>query len=181
MPNQTHHDPIVEVRDESELGEAMLACTPAQRAFVVALVETGAQDHARAAEMAGIGGSTASAAVWACRTIRNPKVIAAIHEEADMALRGDALLGRAVLKEIALDRAHKDRFKAGVELLNRAGLIVETHHRLIVQDDRRTNDEIRKDVEGMLKALYKGRELPAMLLPPLEGEVLSSEGLEDVL
>lgn len=163
----------------------MLSCTPGERAFVIALVMTGGADQGKAAYDAGFGNSIEVASVQAARMVRRPRVISAIREEADKAMQGDALLGRAVLREIAADTRHKDRFKAGVELLNRAGLLVETTRRLIVQDDSRTEEQIKQDIETIFKKLYKDQPLPVSLQPPIDAEfsevVKSSDGIEDLI
>jgi hypothetical protein len=106
---------------------------------------------------------------------------------ADRMLRSGVALGAAALKEIARDPMHKDRFKASVELLNRGGLLVETQHRLIVQNDTRSTAQIRHDVEEALKRLYPpGTPIPAALMPPIDAEFAevakeNFDGLDDIL
>lgn len=168
------------------LGEAMLAITPNQRRFVVALLETGGTDETLAARMAGYGGTDIAARTAAYRLAHNPKVQAAIREEADRRLRAGAVLGASAIREIAGDKMHKDRFKAAVELLNRSGLIVETQHRLTIEKvDNRSVDQIKNDIAKRLAQLYKGKEIPAELLPPMDVEFVEvddgKEGLEDIL
>lgn len=163
MVTKTAREPdmTLPVPSDTECGEAMRLLTGSQRAFVIALVESGADDHTACAMRAGYGGTPGSAAVVASRMMRNPKIIAAIREEADRALQGDALLGRAVLVSIAQDIRHKDRFKAGVELLNRAGLLVETRQRITIEDNR-DDDALREEVQSMLAKLFE-QPVPAKL------------------
>lgn len=166
------------------MGEAMLLCTSGERAFVVALVISGGQDQSLAAFQAGHGTTKEIAAQSATQMMRRPRVLAAIREEADRRLRSGALLASSALYEIIADTKHKDRFKASVEVLNRAGMLVETHHRITVDNDTRSVDQIKKEVELLLARVFKGQPLPAALTAPLEGqfsEVLSDEGLEDFL
>lgn len=190
--SNTANESIVEVPDD--LGPAMLACTPGQQRFVVAWMDMGGDDKVarQAASMAGYGGTEQALGVATFRLRHNPLVLAAMREMADRMLRSGAVLGAAALKEIARDALHKDRFKASVELLNRAGLLVETQHRLVIQNDTRTTAQIRHDVEEAFKRLYPpGTPMPAQLMPPVDAEfvevskpkepVLSSEGLEDIL
>lgn len=172
MTMKVDHEARVPVDREEYLGEAMLALTPNQRAFVTALLIFGGVKQTEAALAAGYGGNPRSAAVVACRMMRNPRILAAMREEADRRLRSGALLASSALIEIVGDRAHRDRFKAAVELLNRGGLLVETQHRVIVENDSRTTEEIKREVEGMLQRLYKDRPLPVGLLPPIEGVVV---------
>jgi phage terminase small subunit len=152
-------DPSLPVPSDTECGEAMRLLTPSQRAFVVALVESGAENHTQCAMRAGYSDNAKAASVISTRMMRNPKIIAAIREEADRALQGDALLGRAVLVSIAKDVRHKDRFKAGVELLNRAGLLVETRQRITIEDNRDDN-ALREEVQSMLEKLFAQPVLP---------------------
>jgi phage terminase small subunit len=186
------HESTVEVPED--MGPAMLACTAAQQRFVVAWVELGGDDKqcTLAASMAGYAGTENALRVAASRLRHNPLVLAAMREMADRMLRSGAVLGAASLKDIARDALHKDRFKASVELLNRAGLLVETQHRLVIQNDNRTTAQIRHDVEAAMARLYPpGTPIPAALMPPVDvefvevkrekEEVLSSNGLEDIL
>lgn len=184
--SQIDHQSIVEVPDD--LGPCMLALTPAQQRFVVAFVDLGGDEKIAqtAASLAGYAGTPNALKTAAFRLRHNPLVLAAMREMADRMLRSGAVLGAASLKEIARDAMHKDRFKASVELLNRAGLLVETQHRLIVQNDTRTTAQIRADVEGMLKKVFKDQPIPIALAPPIDGEfeevpASSFAGLEDVL
>lgn len=136
---------------EHELGKAMRALVPQQRAFVYCLVETGG-NATSAARAAGYGAEgTKEQRDNACRVrgyqlAHNPKVLAAIKEEADKRLHSGALLAASALLEMVNDPLNKNRFKAAVELLNRGGLIVETKHTVNVNhstsSDRETIDKI---------------------------------------
>jgi phage terminase small subunit len=148
MSNNLARVSTVPMPNEADLGDAMLQITEAQRGFVIAFLETGGQEHQRAAWMAGFGNSMEAAAVAASRMMRNPNVLAAIREEADRRLKSGAILGASVLVEIASDTKHKDRFKAGVELLNRSGLIVEQTHR-VIHEDHRSDAELERAVVNL--------------------------------
>jgi phage terminase small subunit len=168
----------------------MRACTLPERAFVVALLETGGNNQTLAAATAGIGGPNDAQRVAGSRLARIPRVQAAVREEADKRLRGGAILAASVLIEIASDRMHKDRFKAAESLLNRAGLMTETVQRHIIEDHR-TDDELR---DAIILMARKNHLDPATLLgKPLDKNVVdaeftevdkeevSFEGLEDIL
>lgn len=161
-------DKTLAIPDERDCGDAMRVLTPAQRAFVCATLESGGRNNTLAALRAGYGSSEDQAKVVACHMMRNPKIIAAIREEADRRLQSGALLASSALIEIAQDDRHKDRFKAAVELLNRAGLMVETRHRITVEDNRDT-ETLKAEVEKMLERVFKG-ERPAALAPPIDAE-----------
>jgi hypothetical protein len=176
--------PTVIVPPEDELGEAMLALTPARRAFVIALVETGTKDQSLAAAMAGLGGTDNARRVVGSRLMRLPTVLAAIREEADRRLRSGALLAASRLYELVMSRDEKIAFKASVELMNRAGMMVETQHRVIVENDTRSAAQIQEQVMGLFKKLHPGQSVPAALAPPVDAEfevVSSDDGIEDLL
>lgn len=152
ISGDTARPPAILVPPEGKLGPAMQALSPPQRAFVIALLETGARDDHLAAKMAGYGGTDGATRVAAFRLAHNPKVQAAIKEEADRRLRAGAILAASALVDIASDTRHKDRYKAAVELLNRAGLIVQTEHKVIVEDNRLT-DEIEAGIIALAQRL----------------------------
>lgn len=167
----------------------MRACTEGQRRFVVALLDTGGQNHTKAAELAGYGGTDGSRRVAAYHLARHPNVIAAVREEADRRLRGGAILGASVMIEIASDPMHKDRFKAADRLLGSAGLNLETVSRHIIEDHRSDN-ELLLAIAAIAKK--NGLDPSKLLGRPLETEVVDAEfsevtkqenfdGLEDIL
>jgi phage terminase small subunit len=169
----------------------MQALTENQRNFVFAYVELGGQEAERAAAAAGYGGTPGSLAVASHRLMHNPKVLAAIKEVADERLRTGALLGASVLIEIAQNSLHKDRFKAAVELLNRAGLMVVTEHKVTVEHKDPTTlatiARIRALAAGMgmdAKPLLLSAGVPQHIIDA-EFEVIapaqSAAGLEDLL
>lgn len=171
MNNKITREPLVSVPIDSTLGPKMRALTMPQRAFVVAMCETGGQDHSKAALMAGYGGTENSTKVAACRLAHDPRVLEAIREEAEKRLQSGAILGASVMVEIAMDKLHKDRFKAADNLLNRAGLLVETQHRVIVENDNRPIGELRAAVLEQLRGLFgKDAALPPALTAPIDGE-----------
>lgn len=185
MPLPTARECAVTVPDEGDLGDAMLQLTQNQRGFVVALLETGGQDAGKAAALAGIGGNSNASQVYASRAMRNPAILAAIREEADRRLRSGGILGASVLVEIASDHKHKDRFKAGVELLNRSGLIVEQTHR-VIHEEQRSDAEIERAVKLLAEKMgMDPTKLLGSAVPVVEGEFTEvtngSEGLEDLL
>lgn len=134
MPPNRQAVAIIEpVEDTRGLGPAMKAINPQQRAFVMALLETGGQDNTLAARMAGYGGDSATGVrTTAYRLAHDAKVVEAIREHADKTIRSSVALGASVLVEIARDTMHKDRFKAANALLDRGGLLLvqksEVHH-----------------------------------------------------
>ena len=164
----------------AELGEAMLSLTENQRRYVINLVEQGGRNSMLAYQRAtGCSPENAHKNAW---RMNSPHVAAAIREEADRRLRSGAILGASIMVEIAEDPMHKDRYKAAARLLDAAGLIVATEHKVTVEDKRSTQEIMRaigriaKDA-GVDPEKLLGRAVPV----DVEFEELSSEGLEDIL
>lgn len=172
MAKKTARPPAIIVPPESELGPAMKELTIPQRAFVLAFADFGGTNQAEAARIAGYGSTPESCQARAAAMVRQPRILAALREEADKRLRGGAILAASVLCEIAGDKFSKDRYKAAVELLNRAGLVVEGVSRVIVEDHR-TAEEIERRVSDL--AVKLGID-PARLL----GTVVEDVDYEEV-
>lgn len=112
--------------DEASLGPAMLALTSKQRQFVLAKVFLGLNDM-QAARFAGYADVNAHAYHVAHRE----DVQAAILEEGRKLMRtqGPASIHTLVAIRDDAEQAGRDRLKAAVELLNRAGFhAISEHH-----------------------------------------------------
>lgn len=163
----------------------MRALTEGQKAFVIALIEQGGRNHARAAQIAGFGSTDNATAVSAHRLAHDPRVLEAIREEADKRLQANVLLGASVLVEIAMDPSHKDRMKAADRLMDRGGMIVETQHRVVVENDNRPIAELRAAVLEQLRTAFgEEAKLPPALTAPIDGEYtevdIEADPLEDL-
>lgn len=175
---------MVKVPPDGSLGPAMLALTPSQRAFVIALISTSGTNKGYAAALAGYGGdgNDKSQQVAGCRLAAHPKVIAAVKEEADKRMCAGAALAANVILEIAMDPMHKDRLKAAEMLKNQAGLIVAQRidHTVTLVDDRSVQ-EIQEQTLALAKRL--GVELPQLSAPVIDAEFeevgISDEDTED--
>jgi phage terminase small subunit len=135
---------LIELPASETLGPAMQELTELQRRFVLAYLEGGGRSAKAAAVSAGYGGGTHACEVRGFEAMRNPKVLKAMREEADKRLRSGALLAASGLIEIAQDTHHRDRFKAIESLLNRAGLIVQTQHKVVIEDTRTEAEVIER-------------------------------------
>lgn len=125
---------------EEDFGPKMAALTPRQRDWVWKLVELGnAVDAARAVGYGANSPTTekrdTAARVAAFSLARNPKVQAAIREEAGNKLYTGALIGANRVMEIAADATNKDAFKAAKLLLEHSGFQI-----IAQQDIRVTHD-----------------------------------------
>lgn len=179
----------------------MTALEPQQRAWVLAYLETGCRSATEAARLAGYapGGAPQSVRMAGHRLKNDEKVLAAIKELAEKRVKSGAYLAMSVLREIAEDPTHKDRFKAAVEMLNRAGMIVvqkqEVEHkhlmdaREVAAGIRQFAKELGLDETKLLGAagytdvdfevVSPISDTPQLTAP--EEPVMSSAGLEDLL
>lgn len=137
---------------EDDFGPAMRELSEAQRAFVIAYAEQGGVNGAEAARKAGYGNNAMTSAQAAYLMLRKRNILDAIREVADERLRAGAILAASVLVEVADSKFDKNRFKSAVELLNRAGLVVEGVSRVIVEDNR-TNAQIERRVVDLANKL----------------------------
>lgn len=191
------YDPIP---DSPELGEAMRALSPQQRAFVLAYVEDGKANNSAAARAAGYGDTSptveqakTAAKVAGWRLIHDPRVLAAIRELAQSRLNASAYHAANVLVEIAEDPTHKDRFRAAEMLMNRAGMIVATEQKVVHEHRVEHRSTILERIEALASKhgidparLLAGRVADAVpvtvqALPAPAGDGMSSAGLEDLL
>lgn len=172
---------------DTDMGPAMAALRPRQRAFVIAMLETGEDNHTRCAMMAGYGGTESSIRVQAFRLAHDEKIQAAIVEQAGRRMKTGAIMATGTLLSIAKNPVHKDQLKAAVEILNRSGLhaITETKHTV----EHTIND---KAMVAKVVELAKGLNIDPKVLLGQYGVVLDaefteiaprtgSEGLEDLL
>ena len=139
-----------------EFGPAMRSLTEKQRNFVYRLMEFGGRPSMapKAAEEAGYKSSSVGALrSQASHLLRHPKIIAAVKEEADRRVRGGAILAASVLIDIASDPTNKNQFKAAVELLNRADLIVASRQEIVVDDKRPDKQELQGRVQDLAERL----------------------------
>lgn len=132
-----------------DLGPHMLALDERQRRFVVGYLGD-AKDASKCAAAAGYSTTANGHRVQAHRLLHNPKVIAAIKEEAGRRLNGAAYIAAAGLAEIAADPTHKDRYKASADILDRTGFPRTLDHSVSVDD--RTDNRSTSDLLGMVLA-----------------------------
>ncbi len=168
--------------EEDETGPAMKELTVPQRNFVMHYAASGGENATEAARRAGYGTNADTQAVIASNMLRQPRILAALRELADQRLRGGAILAASVLVQIAQNPLHRDQYKAAVELLNRAGLVVEGVSRVIVEDHR-TVEEIERriiDLSDRLGVDYK-RLLGTVQAQDVDFTEVDEGGLEAVV
>jgi hypothetical protein len=129
----------VEITEIVEYGEAMSALTQLQRNFVNQWLDHANWSGTALAEAAGYatgppGSNTLTTTAY--RLTHDPKVLAAMDEEASKRMRSGGAIGVAAVVKIALNESHKDHMKAALALMNRTGRHETTEHHVIVDDKR---------------------------------------------
>ncbi len=140
--------PLPANRDTYDPQSAMAALTPQRQGFVEAMVEGGAGPEfvAKAAALAGYSPTHG----W--KLMREPRVLAALREEAAKHLLAGALIGSKVLIEIATDSEHKDRLKAAKELLAHSGFTAVTEQKITIDHTNSETRELIKEIQAFAKA-----------------------------
>lgn len=164
--------PIVRTDDLAELGPAMRALpNDAWRVFVSALVQTGCTAQ-RAAHLAGFAPHRNG---LGARMTQDPRVQAALHEEAVKVLRVDGVVCIRYLREIAGDKeaAHRDRLKAIDMILSRGGFAATTQHNVVVS--QKSDEQLKAELAAMADELGLTGEAKAKLIG---GRVIDAEFTE---
>ncbi len=133
----------------------MRKLTDRQRKFVAAYVELGG--HQTNSALAA-GYSKRRAAVAGSTLVRNPRVLAAIREEAERHFGAGVALSTAVLIELARDKEvpPETRRKAANDILNRSGWILAERREVTINDNRTTEEllaewrQLQAEMGGLL-------------------------------
>jgi hypothetical protein len=133
---------------EYDPNSAMAALQPQRRLFVERMREGGASQEyvERAAAAAGYSRGHG----W--KLMREPRVLAALREEAAKGLLGGALIAQKVLIEIATDTHHKDRLKAARELLAHSGFTTVIEQKITVEHVNAEARELVQQIADFAKA-----------------------------
>jgi hypothetical protein len=152
-------DLLVEEVEVDGLGAAMLAIDARQRRFVVGMIGTGCKNAARVAKAAGYSDSSGAAKVTAHRLMRQPRVIAALREEAERRFDTVAVEALIGLGDLVKSKNPKARVAAIDSVLDRAG-----YGRRSVQDIRVEHVDSRSTAQILadLQRLMPGRALPVL-------------------
>lgn len=182
---------LVVVPDDEDLGPAMLACTIAEREFVVALFQTGARNQTDAAQLTGRYSNRDSANAAAARWMAKPRVVAALDEYTHVQMKMGLPLATKALLDLVIDASEPAiRFKAAQELFNRNGHLIATVQRHIIEDSRDTKDIVLAAIAyardlGDERLAYKllGNSVRKEVIDAEFAEVATdgSDGLEDLI
>lgn len=173
----------------SEFGPHMRGLTDRQRAFVLAVLESGKHNFTEAAAAAGYSSkSYNSLRVCASNLAHDSRIQSAMQEEARRRIHSSSIMAVSTLIEIANDDTAKagDRLKAAGMLMDRCGLHATTEHKMTVENVSRNDREELEKIKATLVArgidpmpLLKGFNLviDAEAVEVIDG----SEGIEDLI
>lgn len=200
MPNHAGRAPsayttvTVAIPPHTDQGPKMRQCTEMERVFIYAMVECGG-DATQAAFAAGYGkkSDTREQQINACRQagynlLRRERVLDAMQEEAKKRLYSMGMIAANNLAALLNDPglSAKDRFRANVEALDRAGLVVQQKVEVTHKDEKDANvvAEIRKLASdlGLDPSRLLGQAKGSNVVDAEFTVVRSpTEGLEDIL
>lgn len=162
---------LVRTDDHAQFGPAMLALPNDRwRGFVRAVVN-GANPSNAGRALGFTSNGTGS------RLAHDPRIQAALLEEALKLIRVDGVKALHALREIAFDKraAHRDRLKAIEMILSRGGFAAVTHHQIDVV--HKTDAQLKQELLAMADELGMGADAKAKLIG---GPVTDAEFVEIV-
>jgi phage terminase small subunit len=146
-------------------GKAMSALTGRKKKFVLALLKLGASTSAQRQAAAQAGYDP----MYGYQLMHDDRVLAAIREVATKTVAGAALTGVQVMIDIALNKEHKDQFRAAKELAALNGFTSE--QRIVVEHiDRDAKDKIQE-----IRVLAEKMGLDPRLLIERAGVVIDAD------
>jgi hypothetical protein len=177
------------VASDYKFGPAMRGLTERQRRFVIAMVEYPMASQAAAASMAGYAGPLEDLSTHASRMAHDPRISAAIREEAQARLGGAGILASTKVVQLLNDSTDPTIIlKCASMIFDRIGMPKQTKQEINVNHGLDTGgsavDRIAKAciLLGVDPKTLLGRAAPPDAIDAEFTEVDDgSEGLEDVL
>jgi phage terminase small subunit len=162
---------VFPVVSEKDLSPEMRALTDYQRRFVWAMLETGGQNHTEAARLAGSKSTEDGLRVRGFELTHNPKVLAALRVEAikRMTAHGVRLADDLVTIATNPEAKDADRLKAIGMVMDRTGMQGITERHIVVQDDRRSREDLLREFFKAAKDV--GIPMGRIAGPVIEGRV----------
>ena len=160
---------LIEVPPEDQMGPAMLRLNERQRRFVCALAVFGG-DQTRAYQYAGYQTKTIEATrVGGSRLANAEIVVQAIREESLRRINSATLLAVSTLVELAAATNSDKRLRrqAAVDILDRTNFNAITEHRIVIKDDR-TTEELIASIKQL--AGEAGLNAKKLLAPVMDAE-----------
>jgi hypothetical protein len=142
----------IEVPPEYDLGPAMLALSEKQRAFAIAVLQTGGADYTQCAIDAGYAWNPSdknSIRVTASRLSHDPRIQEAMREHGMKQLVLGAAFAPTIVDQIMRDPTVEPtvRLKAASMLMNRSGMHETSEHKVAVVHKSESYAELMKEVK----------------------------------
>lgn len=144
----------------------MLALTMQQRRFVVGWIETRGKNASRVARAAGYSDTKEGAKVRASNMLRNPKILAAMREEAERRMESLPILAVLALQDQVGHKNPKIAKETAIAILDRTGFGAAS--RIDVKVEHSLGAETTAELEAVARAFLANRPAPALI----EGTVL---------
>lgn len=154
-PPLTLISPII-LNPDAQFGRAMrMLSTDKQRAFVIAMLENPSLNLAAACRRAGYAGSEDTMKSYGHRLAHDPKILAAIQEEAKNRMASGAIYAVSRLLEIISDPSVKasDQLKGIEMLLNRVGMHARTEITQNINHTVTTDKDMITKIENLASQL----------------------------
>jgi hypothetical protein len=177
MTNPPRYDVTRYTPPAHEPGSALAALSPQMQAWVIAKVQQGVTNR-EAARIAGYAGNNHVLDGVGYRCAHDPRVQAALFEQATLAMRASSAVAIRVVEEILIDAnaERKDRLRAAEMILSRTGFNSVSEQRITV--DRQT--EAQKVAEIVALSRRLGIDPAALLGPEVtDAEFEVVEGASD--
>lgn len=171
------------------LGEskAMAGLTERQKNFIRHLLETGSNNMTRAAAAAGYTGDRLTLQVTGHRLAHDPKVQAAMQEEAKRRMNANVIMATSKVAELIESTDPRVALKAAEMVMNRGGVHATTEvkhtHELTYNSDEMVQrlqllaKQLGMNAENLLGSI---KQVP-MLAPPIEGEFEEVQDPDDTI
>lgn len=159
------------VDDDHEYGPAMSALSERQRRFVLAMLDIPGCTPTRAAREAGYSDVSEACKVRGHYAAHNPRVQAALREEASKRLNSLTVIAANVMMDVMLDEgtSTKDKLKAASAVLDRTGFAAAQN----INVNKTITDHSGKAIMERIAALAMKHGLdPDALLQPRPMKVI---------
>lgn len=153
MLRRGRYSKVNDVDWDASMGPAMSALDSSRQRFVRAFIMQGGKNATAAARTAGFGtGSVNSIQVAASRLMHEDRVLAGLREETLKMMGGDVVeVARRVTKIALSSKQENTALKASTMIFDRVGMQAVTEHRVTVQDDRRSREELLREFVGLFR------------------------------
>lgn len=155
---------VTDRRVRHRLGPKMMVLRERQRKFVIAMYEFGNANLRQAAIAAGYTGTDEVLRTTGWRIAHDPKVKEAMLEHANAMAGVLQSVALSALTDIVKNPAHKNRFQAAIEIMNRTGMQVVQKIDVTKRDESLTDAALLERAKQLAQTLGYSQEQTKDLL-----------------